>query len=277
MNRTVQQRRQPHATQQSICRGVLAHAVAQVNQSGVPALRERLGKPGFGKITPKFLRHVDVQTLVGLAALRDALQVSALSEHDLHDWGVIAAPRFLGRNVCAHSMAKFPRTGPAGTSPHVIPQQSSHAVAGAVSVALGMRGPNFGVGGGPGWIGDGLLAALMALVDQDVPGICLLLTGWYPEPTPDETGASPTASTCTGIALVLVHETSSTPWRLQYDNQELVRDTRGEDSQLLEELAAWLTNTNSRRDQASWTHSTGAAGWLRLSAASVVPPPHFID
>jgi hypothetical protein len=124
-------------------------------------------------------------------------------------WGILAAPRFPGRVTGAATFRRYEQGGPGTISPHIIPQHSLHSVAGAISVALGLHGPSFGIGGGPEAVAEGLTAALTFLSSCPVPGLWLVLTGWDPEPVPDGRGGSLTKSVCRGVALALAPEATA--------------------------------------------------------------------
>jgi hypothetical protein len=139
-----------------------------------------------------------------LAAVLRAMAQPQMTGTDFADWGVLAAPRLPGRLNAAVMFGKFMELGPPAISPHAIPQHSLHAVSSAVSVALGMRGPNFGIGGGPECVAEGLLVALTFLRAAQVPGMWLVLTEWETEPIPDGQGGSSTPAVCCASALALV-------------------------------------------------------------------------
>src|SRR5205823_2855913 len=97
------------------------------------------------------------------------------------DWGVLAAPRYLGRSAMAVALQRFAAEGAWGLSPHLIPHHSLHSVSGTISQALKINGPNIGVGGGPGSGAEAFLAATALLSAGQVPGVWVVLTGWDPE------------------------------------------------------------------------------------------------
>lgn len=132
---------------------LIAAGVAAATLAELPALRECPGGPQGPRIPPRFLRHADEQTVVGLTAVLRAMGDSSLAGQRYDEWGVIAAPVFPGRLGGAATFTKYREGGPAAISPHIIPQHSLHSVAGAVSIALGLHGPNFGIGGGPEALG----------------------------------------------------------------------------------------------------------------------------
>jgi hypothetical protein len=152
----------------------------------------------------RFLRNADEQTVVGVAAVLRAIGDPALRDQRFAEWGVLAAPQFPGRLVGAAAFSKFQREGAATVSPHIIPQHSLHSLSGAVSVVLGMHGPNFGVGGGPEAMAEAFTAALTFLDHDTLAGLWLVLTGWDPEPVPDGSGSTSSESVCRGVALALV-------------------------------------------------------------------------
>jgi hypothetical protein len=158
--------------------------------------------PGV-ELSGHFLKHADEQTIVALLALRRATDRYGIDPRDLADWGVIAAPRYIGRLTGASVLYKFPRGGTSAVAPHIVAQCSLHSVSGAASIALGMRGPNVGVGGGQWAIGDGVAAALTLFETAQVPGVWLLLSEFNDEPQPDEEGRPLNDPTCHAVALAL--------------------------------------------------------------------------
>jgi hypothetical protein len=176
----------------------------------IAALRQIAG-PGAGQnASAGFLKHADEQTVVALAAVFQAIHDHGLGATDFSNWGVVAAPRFLGRATLAVSLQRFALEGAWGVSPHVIPHRSLHSISGTVSQALGIHGPNFGVGGGPESASQVFLAAAALISEQNTPGLWVLVTGWDPEPILEKPGAAgsnghrPTPSWCGAVALALM-------------------------------------------------------------------------
>lgn len=170
----------------------------------LPALREDPGGSVRRPIPPRFLRHSDEQTVVGLAAVLRAMDEGPLRDTCFDDWGVVAAPMFPGRLGGAATFRKYQQGGPAAISPHIIPQNSLHSVSSAISISLAMRGPNFGIGGGPEALAEGLTVAMTLLDTSDLPGLWLVLTQWAPEPVPDGQGSTQTETICLAVALGLL-------------------------------------------------------------------------
>jgi hypothetical protein len=179
-----------------------AHAVVRVDVASLPELRRQLGPVPGQPLPQSFLKHVDEQTLVGLAAVFQAIQAYGL-DIDFRDWGVLGAPRFLGRPTMAVALERFLAEGAWGVSPHLIPHRSLHSLSGTVSQALKIHGPNFGVGGGPGGAAEGVLAAAALLVRKQLPGVWLVLTCLDPDHPPDDSGRPPVGTHCVGLALAL--------------------------------------------------------------------------
>jgi len=195
---------------------VRAWGCVQATPSQIDELRRRPGPVGKTPWAPNFLRPCDGQTVVGIAAVLRAIADFGLDSCSFGEWGVLAAPRFVGRLIVVSTVSKFLSQGASGISPHLIPQESLHSLSGAISVGLGIRGPNFGVGGGPRAVIEGLLMALTVLDRGDLPGVWLILTQWSPEPIPNETGASPVPTTCQAVALALAPQTADAPgWQLR--------------------------------------------------------------
>jgi hypothetical protein len=186
---------------ESIC-GIRAVGVAHAALEELPALKQRPSPPGGIPIASNFLRLSDEQTIVGLAATLRAVHDFQL--RDLSDWGILGAPQFMGRLSLASSLYKFQREGAWSTSPLIIPHHCLHSLSGTISLALGIHGPNLGIGGGSGAVEQAFLTGLAWLQDQRLPGVLVVLTGWHPEPIPDEQGRSLVPATCYGAALALV-------------------------------------------------------------------------
>jgi hypothetical protein len=164
--------------------------------------RRQPGPVPGGPLPLSLLKHADEQTVVGLAAVLRAIHEHALSA-DFRDWGVLAAPRFLGRPLMAVALQRFQAEGAWGVSPHLIPHRSLHSISGTVSQALKIHGPNFGVGGGPGCTAEVLLAAAAMLERQRLPGVWVVLTCLEPEQPPTERGLPAPGTLCVGLALAL--------------------------------------------------------------------------
>ena len=175
------------------------------------------GTPGH------FLKHADEQTVVAVAAVDQAIQAHGLQVSELRDWAIIAAPRFIGRLGGTATLAKISRGGGPAISPHVIPQHSLHSVSGALSILLATRAQNFGVGGGPESLTDGLFAALTLGASSGRSGIWLVCTAWHPEPIVNPDGQCTNNPICSAVALALQAAASG-----QYRGQlQLVLDAAG--------------------------------------------------
>ncbi|MCE9531423.1 MAG: hypothetical protein K8T89_09930 [Planctomycetes bacterium] len=124
------------------------------------------------------LKLVDDQSLVALLAMRRALDEANGSIPDLADWGLVAAPRTLGRRKIADAIGKYRSQGAWSISPHLIPHVSLHSLAGLLSQGLRLHGPNFGAGGPKGSEAEAVRAAVALLVGEELPGVWIVFTGW---------------------------------------------------------------------------------------------------
>ena len=187
-----------------VCCDVAAHGIVRATSAELPGLRQCPG-PAVGEPLPaSFLKHSDEQTVAGLAAVFQAIHQGGLKGTCFTDWGVLGAPRFLGRVLLAATLQRFATEGAWGISPHLVPHRSLHAVAGTVSQALKIHGPNFGVGGGPGGVSEALLTSVALLHGDQLPGVWLILTGWDPEPvTLQGQENPPSVPVCCAVALAL--------------------------------------------------------------------------
>jgi hypothetical protein len=101
------------------------------------------------------------------------------------------------------SILRYREEGAWGVSPHLIPQQSLHAISGTISQALKIHGPNFGVSGGPNPAPDALLLAAAMLHDQALPGLWVALSGHQSEWIPTRDDRPAPAPTCQAVVLAL--------------------------------------------------------------------------
>jgi len=187
----------------AVCCEVATDAIVRANQDSLAELRRN---PGLfhGKPPPaSLLKHADEQTVAGLCAVYRAIDKADWQTSCFRDWGVVAAPRFLGRPAMAAALQRFAVEGAWGVSPHLIPHRSLHSLSGTISQALKIHGPNFGVGGGPGATVEALLAAAALLEGKQLPGAWVVLTCLDPELPPDEAGRMPPATQAVGLALAL--------------------------------------------------------------------------
>jgi hypothetical protein len=182
---------------------LLAFGAVGADPAALTALRRKPG-PGVGEqLSANFLKHADDQTVAGMAAACRAIHDFQVDVASLTNWGVLAAPRHLGRNVMAVALKKFFADGAWNVSPHLIPNQTLHSVSGTVSMALKIHGPNFGVGGGLHSESEGIRAAAALSADRHLPGLWLVLSAWEPEPIPDADGRNTFPTVCHAVALAL--------------------------------------------------------------------------
>lgn len=162
-------------------------------------------------LSVSFLRHADEQTVVALRAVLAAVSPQGWNEMSFRDWGVIAAGNFLGRSIMAQTVERLIQEGAWGVSPHFIPHQSLHAMSGTISQALKIHGPNFGVSGGPNASLDAFLVASAMMMDRQLPGLWLVLSGHDSECIPPRPSASAPPPTCRAVALAMTHPNAGEP------------------------------------------------------------------
>jgi hypothetical protein len=261
------------------CCDVAAVGVARATLESLPALRQNPGVAPAGPLPLSFLKHADEQTVVGLAAVLQAVQQYRLTETSFTHWGALAAPRFQGRLALAAALTRFAAEGAWGISPHLIPHRSLHAISGTVSQALKIHGPNFGVGGGPGSAAEVILAAAALLGGWDVPGVWVVMTGWNPEPVPDRQGRTTTPAVCSAVALALLP--SRPGWHgLRLRVAPAVygeRAGRADDGRptpfSLESVLAALSGPELPRTSFVWSMASGDR--LEIDRPGGVPAPHW--
>ena len=212
--------RHPTAEASSAACGVAVHALVEATLPEIAALRTAPVPAGSPALPPRFLRHSDEQTVVGMRAVLEAIAAHPAPCPSFANYGVVAAPCRSGRIASAQTLSALRTGGVATVSPHVVPQCSLHSIAGAVSVALGMHGPNVGISGGRHAVSEGLFACLSLLHESDasgghgIPGIWLVVSGWDVEPVLDASGQpmaaeSGPAPKCRGLAVAVTASTEA--------------------------------------------------------------------
>jgi len=193
----------PGRAETAVCCTVSAHGHARLSLEELTALRPQLGRP-FGKALPtSFVKHADEQTIAVLAALAQAVQCASLAGTRFTGWGVLAAPRFLGRSIMVPSLRRFFEEGAWGVSPHMVPHRSLHSISGTISQVLQIHGPNYGIGGGPSCASEIFLAAAALIHCEHLPGVWAVLSGWDPEPTAGIVEPPGLRRRCGAVALAL--------------------------------------------------------------------------
>jgi hypothetical protein len=195
---------------------VRAHALCRMSKDQICSARRKPGNPpeGWPAVQPSLLRHSEDQTITAMAAVHATLRRMG---HDdprcLEHWGILVSSRFLGRSSLVVALDRFRSDGVWGVSPHLVPHYALHSPAGTLSLALGVHGPNLGVGGGLWSEFEGILTALTWLKARIVPGLWLVFCGWSPEFVPDREGEPMDDCECQALALVLVPPSSTKPTR----------------------------------------------------------------
>lgn len=187
----------PPTTGAAAC--VVTHASVACRLSEIDGFRGG-GWPSTAPPLPaRFLRHCDEQTVVGMHAVLAAIAQLPEPRPSFDRHGVVAASCQAGRITAAKTLAAAMAGGGVAVSTHVVPQCSLHSPAGAVSVGLGMHGPNVGIAGGPQAVSEGVLAACSWL-HAGCDDVWLVLTGYDEEPSLDAAGAPVTDPVCRGVA-----------------------------------------------------------------------------
>jgi hypothetical protein len=195
-----------HAADELLAHAAVAAAGSiSLTLAEAEALRGSPG-PGAQPQVAKSLRNSDEQTIAGVAAMLRAIESRGWQDQSFLDWGVVGCPRFLGRMIITGLLHRYFEDSKYSINPHVIPNFSLHSTSGTVSVGFTMRGPNFGVGGGPGNVPEGLLTALSLIAEGRHPGIWLLLSEFDPEPRPDKVGKATNAVNAHAAALAITQQ-----------------------------------------------------------------------
>jgi hypothetical protein len=271
---------------QAVCCALSAHGVIEADAPAVTALRTAPIPPGVPALPANFLKHADEQTVVGLLAVFQAIQNHGLTGEDFTDWAVVAAPRFFGRAILAAALRRFALEGAWGVSPHLIPHRSQHSLSGTISQALGIHGPNLGVGGGPSSASEAALVAASFVTKEDIPGLWVVLTAWDPEPTFSEAAATsrnglpaPAPSTCKGVALAVRASEQSDPGmtiRVCPAGRHGLSNgaANGHHLNLPLFTAESLLEALARPSSAAATWRLGTSGWIEVNGLACGPRGH---
>jgi hypothetical protein len=240
-----------------------AFGVVRVPFEEIAALRKAPGPWEGPKLPLSLMKHADHQTILAISAVIHAIDDFGWHGRSFADWGVVAAPRFLGRVFLAAALDRFARLGVPGMSPLIIPTLSLHAVAGSVSMAIKSLGFNFGVGGGPGHLVEALLLALASREDHGVPGIWVVATAFDPEPVPDTAGHSTVPAVGHGVALALTPTTLGESKRLLRIVDTIEGDAPVSPSSLVS-LAEFLTRSPETPGARRWACPVPGGGAVEL-------------
>ena len=193
----------PSAQPRAVVCDVAAHAWVRVPMEALPELRRKPG-PGCDAPLPlNALKQSDEQSVVAVSAVYHAAHRFGLAFSSFREWGVLAAPYYMGRSALAAAMTRYKAEGAWGASPHLAPHRSLHSPSGAISQIFKIQGPNYGVCGGPGCTPEALAAAAAMIDARRVPGVWVALTAIDPDLPPDHAGAHAPGAHCVALVLAL--------------------------------------------------------------------------
>jgi len=247
---------QDHAPEgpRGICCELAAFASVRLPLESFQQIR-RNPEPLLGfELPTSALKHLDVQTVAGLAAVCQAARDFDLPLTDFRDWGVLAAPQFLGQATVVSALIRYREEGAWGVSPHVIPHHSLHSLSGTVSQVLKVHGPNLGIGGGREGTAEALLTAASWLGRRRVLGVWVVATTLDPLTELGPEGESAPGTECAALALAL------TPGRVEGPGTRLhVSPGTGEMRSRVDlfQLAAAVDQARSARGSGTHVISAG--------------------
>jgi hypothetical protein len=191
--------------------GILAASGVCVPWENIPLVRKNPGSHR-GESLAAHVRLSDEQTVLGLAAVAQTIEVSGWQDRSFANWAVIASARWFGRLRFTASLERYRKLNARGKSPLIVPTLSLHAIAGTLSIALGVHGPHFGVSGQEDQLGEALMAGLGMIERERIEGIWVVACEFDPEPIGDDRG-TPTAPTV-GYAAALALSSDAGSMRL---------------------------------------------------------------
>ena len=170
----------------------------------VPELRRKPAPWCDPPLPLNALKQADEQSVAAISAVHHALHHYGLDAAAFRDWGVLAAPYYMGRTAVAGGVHRYQSEGAWGASPHLPAHRSLHSPSGTISQLFKFRGPNIGVCGGPGCATEVLAAAAALLDRRRVPGLWVILTAIDPDlPPVDRAGTHAPGTHCAALALAL--------------------------------------------------------------------------
>ena len=81
----------PNAEAVSVACGVASHALVEATLAEIPGLRDQPVPEGVSALPPRFLRHCDEQTVVGMRAVLAAIAAHPEPRPSFAGYGVVAA------------------------------------------------------------------------------------------------------------------------------------------------------------------------------------------
>jgi hypothetical protein len=252
-------------------RHIRAWAGVQASAEDIANLRKNALAIGERSLPANLLKYADDQAAVAVAAVCRAIADFGLENADFTEWGVVGAPRYLGRTAIAAACNQFQRHGASTVSPLIIPYLSQHVISGTISLALGAHGPNLGSGGGEQSITDAFMTVLALDPDQRLPGIWLVLTQWHPEPEPDDSGHSPLEGVCQAVALALTPGNADLPGlclRFVLSSAPAAQPCRGLEQPSVGDIISFLKALGTERAPDSLIYALVGGGHFELEAAS---------
>ena len=249
---------------------IVARGSARLTLAELAAIRKEPPACFSTKLTPQFLKHSDEQTLASLVALYAAIADFGTGAEDFGPWGVVSLSRSLGRGAFAAVMDKYRIDGAWGVSVQVIPHRTPHAVAGTISLGLGMHGPAIGVNGGPDGDATALLTLPALFAERHWRGVWLVCSEWSPELAIDGGGRPVSDSVCLATAVALADAPAATGalGSVRFDAAASKRSPGAKPAPHVS--FPNVAHRTSRASQALWSFSSGKAaaggGGFRIRA-----------
>jgi hypothetical protein len=265
-------------TDSIICCPVAGFGILRAGPDQIAALRRNPVPESNPPLALPLLKYSDDQTVAGLAAVYQAIHQHRLADTDYSEWGVVAAPSYLGRAALAATLQRLAIESAWGISPHFIPHHSLHAVSGTISQVLKIHGPNFGIEASPSGMSDALTVAATLLARGELPGLWLVLTDYEPELVPlDPSRKGMSAGdqpACIALALALVPDASLSPEIMlricpESNSENHTAPANWKSWQPLEKVSALADALGQGISTRQWR--LGALGWVEMTAMDLGP------
>ena len=156
------------------------------------------------------LKQADEQTVAAVSAVAPRLHRYGLDAAVFRDWGVLAAPYYMGRPAMAAAVQRFQTEGAWGASPHLPPTARSIRRPARSASCSSSADPTSASAAAPAAPRKSWRRRPRCSTPRRVPGVWVVLTAFDPDLPPDRAGALAPGTHCAALALALTPPRPST-------------------------------------------------------------------